>query len=131
MEAWLKCTRCGKTYPPNIELRLCECGSPLILIHEVEGLGIGGTELKTIIGSRPPGVWRYLELLPKVVGEPVSLGEGGTYLQRAERLGRKLGLRNLYLKNETVNPTGSFLDRGSTVEAVSYTHLTLPTTERV
>ena len=122
MKAWLKCTRCGRTYPPDIELRLCECGSPLILIHEIEGLGIGGTELKKIIGSRPPGVWRYLELLPKAIGEPVSLGEGGTYLQRAERLGRELGLRNIYLKNETVNPTGSFLDRGSTIEVTMALH---------
>ena len=81
-----------------------------------------GSELRTIIESRPLGVWRYLELLPKAVGEPVSLGEGGTYLQRAERLGRELGLRNLYLKNETMNPTGSFLDRGSTIEVTMALH---------
>ena len=81
-----------------------------------------GSELRIIIESRPLGVWRYLELLPKAVGEPVSLGEGGTYLQRAERLGRELGLRNLYLKNETMNPTGSFLDRGSTIEVTMALH---------
>ena len=120
MESRLRCARCGKAYPPDIRLRLCECGSPLLLVHRIEGLR--GSELKTAMGSRPPGVWRYLELLPKPVGEPVSLGEGGTYLQRAERLGRELGLRNLYLKNETMNPTGSFLDRGSTVEVTIALH---------
>ncbi|RLF98431.1 MAG: threonine synthase [Thaumarchaeota archaeon] len=120
MKSQLKCIQCGKTYPLDIKLRLCECGSPLLLIHQIESLG--GSELKSIIESRPLGVWRYLELLPKTLGEPVSLGEGGTYLQRAERLGRELGLRNLYLKNETMNPTGSFLDRGSTVEVTMALH---------
>ena len=120
MSSRLECAQCGKIYPLDIRLRLCECGYPLLATHQVEGSA--GSELKAVIESRPLGVWRYLELLPKGIGEPVSLGEGGTYLQRAERLGRELGLRNLYLKNETMNPTGSFLDRGSTVEVTMALH---------
>ncbi|MDG6910152.1 MAG: pyridoxal-phosphate dependent enzyme [Nitrososphaerota archaeon] len=64
----------------------------------------------------PPGVWRYGALLPGAAPEEaVSLGEGGTPLLKAERLGAELGVANLMIKDETRNPTGSFLDRGSTV----------------
>ncbi len=64
----------------------------------------------------PPGVWRYRSFLPEVAPEDVvSLGEGGTPLLRAERLGGEIGLGNLLIKDETRNPTGSFMDRGSTV----------------
>lgn len=61
-------------------------------------------------------VWKYRELLPVEKEESViSLAEGGTGLHRCVRLGRKLGLRKLYVKNEGENPTGSFKDRGMTV----------------
>ncbi len=64
----------------------------------------------------PAGVWRYRAFLPTVNQERVvTLGEGGTPLLRAERLGRELGLRNLLIKDESRNPTGSFMDRGATV----------------
>jgi len=64
----------------------------------------------------PAGVWRYRALLPKIpVEDIVTLGEGGTPLLRAERLGNELGLPNLFIKDESRNPTGSFMDRGSTV----------------
>ncbi len=63
-----------------------------------------------------PGVWRYHALLPIVAADAiVSLGEGGTPLVHARRLGTELGLNNLLLKDESRNPTGSFIDRGSTV----------------
>jgi threonine synthase len=65
---------------------------------------------------RPMSVWKYRELLPIESEESIiSLAEGGTGLHRCQRLGRKLGLRNLYVKNEGENPTGSFKDRGMTV----------------
>jgi threonine synthase len=64
----------------------------------------------------PTGVWRYRRFLPEVNAEyVVSLGEGGTPLLRADRLGDALGLKDLRIKDETRNPTGSFLDRGATV----------------
>jgi threonine synthase len=64
----------------------------------------------------PPGVWRFRSFLPRVSPETiVTLGEGGTPMLPATRLGQDLGLRSLFLKDETRNPTGSFIDRGSTV----------------
>ena len=66
--------------------------------------------------GRSAGVWRYREFLPMVrTGSLVTLGEGGTPLLQARRLGDELGLGNLLIKDESRNPTGSFLDRGSTV----------------
>lgn len=66
----------------------------------------------------PPGVWRYRAFLPAPqAGDLVTLGEGGTPLLRAVRLGTELALDNLLIKDESRNPTGSFMDRGSTVLA--------------
>jgi threonine synthase len=67
--------------------------------------------------ARIPGVWKYRELLP-IASERdiVSLGEGGTFMHDCPRLAREIGIRRLLLKDETTNPTGSFVDRGMTVE---------------
>src|SRR5207244_5448195 len=59
----------------------------------------------------PPSLWRYAPLLPVSPAGRVDLGDGWTQLRRAERLGAELGLPNLYLKDETRNPTHSFKDR--------------------
>lgn len=65
---------------------------------------------------RPLSVWKYRELLPLESDDSItSLGEGGTSLHPCKRLGRKLGLESLFVKNEGENPTGSFKDRGMTV----------------
>jgi threonine synthase len=71
---------------------------------------------RDVLEKRPFNMWRYLELLPVPSRDYiVSLGEGGSPLLKAMRLGEKLGLRNLYLKDETRNPTGSFKDRAMSV----------------
>jgi len=62
----------------------------------------------------PLSVWRYREILP-VRGEPVTLQEGGTPLYHLKKIGKDLGLPELYAKHEGMNPTGSFKDRGMTV----------------
>jgi len=68
--------------------------------------------------ARTPGVWKYSEILPITnEGDIVSLGEGGTFMHDCPRLAREVGIRKLLLKDETTNPTGSFVDRGMTVEA--------------
>jgi len=68
---------------------------------------------KDELRTRPPGMYRFLELLPLEDGEePVTLGEGGTPLLALSRLGAHLGLRNLWAKDEGQNPTGSFKARG-------------------
>lgn len=96
--------------------RACpRCGGPLILEHCVEETSRSVT--RTSFEGRGWGVWRYRELLPKIDERNiVSLGEGGTALLKCERLGRKLGLRRLFIKDECTNPTGSFLDRGMTLD---------------
>lgn len=103
------CPSCGLVYSSTIP-PLCQCGERLAIRYEYDGV-----EPKLWKGRRP-GVWRYRELLPDVP-EIVSLSEGGTPLLKS-RFGEKLGL-NVFLKDETRNPTGSFRDRLATV-AVSY-----------
>jgi threonine synthase len=67
--------------------------------------------------KREPGIWRYFELLPiQDKTNMISLGEGGTYLHKCDRLATDLGINTLYLKDETTNPTGAFIDRGTAVE---------------
>ena len=66
--------------------------------------------------NKPLSVWRYRDFMPiHESTKVVTLNEGGTGLHRSERLGAELGLKNLYVKNEGENPTGSFKDRGMTV----------------
>jgi threonine synthase len=87
------------------------CGSA-VLLDETRSPRPSSGDLDQL----PPGVWRYRALLPHLPAEDlVSLGEGGTPLLSAQRLGKELGLRRLLLKDESRNPTGSFIDRGSTV----------------
>jgi threonine synthase len=87
------------------------CGSA-VLLEEPEAPEASREELDSL----PAGVWRYSRFLPRVAPEDiVTLGEGGTPLLRAQRLGGELGLHNLFIKDESRNPTGSFTDRGSTV----------------
>ena len=87
------------------------CGSAVVLESEARP-DVRRGELE----AAPAGVWRYKAFLPAVNQEQiVTLGEGGTPLLRAERLGRELGLQKLLIKDESRNPTGSFMDRGATV----------------
>jgi threonine synthase len=90
----------------------CEkCGSALVFV-EPQGLSLRRSQFE----DSTAGVWRYRVFLPESDSEStVTLGEGGTPLLRAERLGGELGLGNLLIKDESRNPTGSFMDRGSTV----------------
>jgi threonine synthase len=78
------------------------------------------------IGTRPPSLWRYRELLPLPSdAEPVTLGEGMTPLLPCPRLGRHLGLNRLAIKDESQLPTGSFKSRGMTVAVSMARHLGL------
>ncbi len=110
----LECARCGKQFEPGKVYNLCQCGSPLLVRYDLDR--IDGHELRGRLAIRPSSLWRYRELLP-VVRESsiVSLGEGFTPLLQARRLGERLRVPNLYLKDEGVNPTGSFKARGQTV----------------
>ncbi len=110
----LTCVRCGQKYLSDYQTCV-KCKGPLLVEHDLAR--ISRTVSKNTFKNRVWGVWRYLELLPQVTEERiVSLGEGGTALLKCERLARALGLQRVYVKDETTNPTGSFLDRGMTVD---------------
>jgi len=110
----LECARCGKYYEPGRVYNLCSCGAPLLVRYDLrqaaETLVLGR------MASREPTLWRYREVLPVTQDSSIlCLGEGFTPLIHARRLGKKLGLPNLYLKDESQNPTGSFKARGLAV----------------
>jgi len=113
----LKCTKCGKTHNPDEVNTTCEsCGGVLYAEYYVEVAKEQVTH--EVLGKRPRtlGLWKYVELLPiRRAENVVSLGEGATPLLRARRLGELLGLKNLYIKDESLNPTGTFKARGIAV----------------
>lgn len=92
---------------------------PANLEVEYERRELPGQDMKREWSARPPGVWRYRELLPVDIDEAVSLGEGGTPLIPVGRSGAIIGLPGLLAKNESQNPTWSFKDRLASV-AVSW-----------
>lgn len=108
----LTCSDCGRLFPINEVHTFCpDCQSTLISNYD---LATARQEVdRDMIQIRPKGMWRWHELLP--VQDPeniVSLGEGDTPLLRIPRVGNELGLSNLFVKDESSNPTGSFKARG-------------------
>jgi len=112
----LVCSRCGREYRLVEKPLMCmrrDLGR-LDLYYDYEE--ISRALSRDVLKKRPFNMWRYIELLPVPSRDfIVSLEEGGTPLLKAVRLGERLGLRNLYLKDETRNPTGSFKDRAMSV----------------
>ncbi|MBA0084639.1 MAG: threonine synthase [Acidobacteria bacterium Pan2503] len=104
----LECSACGKKYDASQEQHLCTCGKPLLARYDLKRAA--RTFLLETLKDRPRNLWRYAEVLPG--DPPVSLGEGMTPLVHAKRLGASVGLGNLYVKDEGLNPTGSFKARG-------------------
>jgi threonine synthase len=107
-----ECVGCSHVMKSERLAPSCErCGGALLITGRTS-IPVSRDELESL----PPGVWRYHGFLPPLPPDGgVTLGEGGTPMLHAERLGKELGLRNLLVKDETRNPTGSFLDRGTTV----------------
>ncbi len=108
----LECPECGEAFPAHRVQTICAaCDSPLLARYDLPRLA--GELDRSEIAARPPGLWRWAELLP--VQDPafcISLGEGDTPLLQAHRLGARLGLESLYIKEEGTNPTGTFKARG-------------------
>jgi threonine synthase len=95
---------------PHGRHHLCVCGAPLLARYDLAGARCWQRDS---LAGRRPDMWRYRELLPLLPGdEPVTLGEGFTPLVHAGRLGASLGLERLFIKDESLNPTGSFKARG-------------------
>lgn len=107
-----RCVGCGAIYAEDVRSYVCgECGNLLELVKDgpVSRTGLYGE-------SSEPGIWRYRKALPLEADvEPVSLSEGNTPLVLVGRMGAKVGLKGLHVKNEGQNPSGSFKDRGMTV----------------
>src|SRR3984893_3125177 len=114
----LRCRECGAEYEVQANHVCYACFGPLDVVYDYAA--IGRVIRRQRIGAGPPSMWRYRDLLPVEDDAPLTtLGEGFTPLVRAERLGAELGLSNLYLKNDSMNPTNSFKDRVVSV-AVSW-----------
>ena len=105
----LRCRECARTYPAEA-LHVCEwCFGPLEVAYDYDAIAAVITPER--IAAGPHTIWRYADLLPVSPVGAVDLGAGFTPLVRADRLAAELGLGELWIKNDTVNPTGSFKDR--------------------
>ncbi len=122
----LKCRECSREYPLEA-LNVCDfCFGPLEVKYDYEAIGRVLTRKR--IQSGPNSLWRYKDLLPVESENPIDINGGYTPLIKADRLGRMLGLTNLYIKNDCVNPTYSFKDRVVSVaatKAVEFGYTTL------
>ncbi len=106
----LKCRECGREYPLTAS-HVCEYDfGPLEVAYDYDL--IKKSFNRKLIESRPQSMWRYRELLPVAKEPTVGLQVGHTPLVKADRLAKRLGIRELWIKNDTVNyPTLSFKDR--------------------
>lgn len=103
---FLQCRECKKEYAPTFKYICEECFGPLDVYYDFPSVN------KNTFSNREHTYWRYHELLPiESKFNIVSIGAGMTPLIKAEKLGKSLGLNNLYIKNDSVNPTFSFKDR--------------------
>ncbi|QRN98925.1 threonine synthase [Archangium violaceum] len=127
----LECSRCRKTHDADRVQNLCDCGGPLLVRYDLKA---AARSLRPAdLCGRVASLWRYRELLP--VRDPkniITLGEGMTPLFPLPRLGAELGLRDLWLKDEGLNPTASFKARGaatgvSRAKELGITALAMPT----
>ncbi len=111
---WYQCIECSRKFDPSRRLYTCpDCGGLLEIEFDLSAIAeeLGKHPLKG-----PPSVWKYGVFLPvRDRSKIVTLREGGTPLYRCQRLAERLGVRELYVKYEGANPTGSFKDRGMTV----------------
>jgi threonine synthase len=110
----LECPRCHALSSADTPAHLCACGSPLLARYDLDA--VQAHLSKEMVRAREPSLWRYHELLPvRSAGHVVTLGEGMTPLLALQRVGLELGMTHLFVKDESVLPTGSFKARGAAV----------------
>lgn len=106
----IRCAKCGKTYSEGDVPANDGCGGRIDFYLDIETLKENVT--RQVLNERPGGLWKYFEFMPlRTRTHAVSLGEGNTPLIPSRRLAEEWNLKNLVLKNEIVNPSGSFKDR--------------------
>ena len=127
----LECSKCGEIYPHTEPQNVCNtCGKPLLARYALEQLS--ETWTRDALQGRPASLWRYSELLPiSDSADIVTLGETMTPLIRTKRLGAKFGLPEVWVKDESRLPTGSFKARGlamavSKAKSLGLTQLAIP-----
>ena len=127
----LECSMCGAEYPHDKPIRTCTaCNKVLLARYDLPRLK--REVAREAIEGRQAGMWAFSELLPASRPEDIiTLGEGGTPLLHAPRLGASLGMPSLYIKDEGLNPTGTFKARGlaaavSKAKEVGLTQLIMP-----
>jgi len=107
----LECSLCNRKFEAGKVHNLCDCGGPLLVRYDLDKLR--RTWSRDQIAAGPNTMWRYGPVLPAShQSSIISLGEGMTPLIRTNRLGRRIGADQLWLKDEGLNPTGSFKARG-------------------
>jgi threonine synthase len=128
----LECTACGLRHEWNQLQNLCTaCSKPLFPRYDLAA--VGRVLTRDALATREKSLWRYREVLPLAQdAEPVTFGEGGTPLLRADRFGAEVGVADLWIKDEAQNPTQSFKARGMTTavsmaKQLGATKLAVPT----
>jgi len=107
----LECSVCSKTYEAGKPANLCECGGPLLVRYDLDHLREHWS--RDCLSPAPHSMWRYAPALPvKHEASIISLGEGMTPILPARRTGARIGAAELLIKDEGLNPTGSFKARG-------------------
>src|ERR1700691_2012240 len=105
----LRCGKCQRAFPAEA-LHVCDyCFGPLEVAYDYERIAAAVSRDSIAAGAR--SIWRYRDLLPVDDATPVDLGAGFSRLVRADRLAAELVLGELWIKDDTANPTGSFKDR--------------------
>jgi threonine synthase len=109
----LRCKNCGRAEALGQSYVCGACFGPLEVAYDYEAIAAATSREK--IAAGPLSIWRYADLLPTDRNPAVDLGAGFTPLVRADRLAAELGLGEVWVKNDTVNPTNSFKDRVTSV----------------
>jgi threonine synthase len=109
----LKCKECGERYPLDARFVCERCFGPLEVAYDLSGLD--PHEARRKIQAGPSNIWRYADFLPFERAPRTALAAGVTPLVRADRLAERLGVREVWVKNDAANPTHSFKDRVVTV----------------
>jgi threonine synthase len=123
----LECSECGETVSGDVP-RPNRCKDGGLLLARYDLAAVRGKISRDDISGGPASLWRYAPLLP--VADPdnaVTLGEGWTPLQRADRLASEIGCGELWVKDEGLSPTGTFKDRGAAVALSRYRELGVDT----
>ena len=108
-----RCVKCGKEYEATPNLTNCECGGILDIVYDYDYIKTKLTK-ETLANRRNPTMWRYRELLPVEETTPdTELRVGWSPLYEAPRLAKELGIRQLWIKDDGINPTASLKDRAS------------------